>query len=173
MGALAAFRQKYPRIQVVAGAEEAPYIDGEKKSLRLQQAEKLQETLPQSRRPLERRFCKILRRYSRQGWILQCGTRKCFPGAAGVRWLRPPAILRGIFPLSQRACHDDNRRRRRGGKRGTGGCESALYAGYAARAGVARENMELSGGHFSLLSRRNLSQNTIEEGKACRVRNGF
>jgi hypothetical protein len=33
--------------------------------------------------------------------------------------------------------------------------------------------MELSGGHFSLLSRRNLSQNTIEEGKACRVRNGF
>lgn len=46
MGALAELLDAYPRIQVLSGAEEAPYISGEKKSLRLQQAEALQPTLP-------------------------------------------------------------------------------------------------------------------------------
>ena len=38
-GGLAALKAKYPRVQVLASAEEAEYIDGRKKSLRLLQAE--------------------------------------------------------------------------------------------------------------------------------------
>lgn len=46
MGALAELLDAYPRVRVLAGAEQAPYISGEKKSLRLQQAEALQASLP-------------------------------------------------------------------------------------------------------------------------------
>lgn len=46
MDALAELLEAYPRIQVFSGAEEAPYISGRKKSLRLLQAEALQPTLP-------------------------------------------------------------------------------------------------------------------------------
>lgn len=46
MGALAELLDAYPRIRVLAGAEQAPYISGEKKSLRLRQAEALQTALP-------------------------------------------------------------------------------------------------------------------------------
>lgn len=46
MGALAELLDAYPHIQVLAGAEQAPYISGEKKSLRLRQAEALQPSLP-------------------------------------------------------------------------------------------------------------------------------
>lgn len=46
MGALAELLDAYPHVRVLAGAEQAPYISGEKKSLRLQQAEALQPSLP-------------------------------------------------------------------------------------------------------------------------------
>lgn len=48
MGALAELLDACPQVQVLAGAEQVPYISGQKKSLRLQQAEALQATLPQS-----------------------------------------------------------------------------------------------------------------------------
>ncbi|WP_312645137.1 MBL fold metallo-hydrolase [Hydrogenoanaerobacterium sp.] len=56
MGALSELVEKYPQIQVMASAEEAPYISGEKKSLRLEQAEELQKTLPLEQQEWGRRF---------------------------------------------------------------------------------------------------------------------
>jgi glyoxylase-like metal-dependent hydrolase (beta-lactamase superfamily II) len=61
MGALADFKQKYPNIQIVASDIEAPYIAGEKKSLRLEQAEAIQATLSEKQKPYGRAFCEILR----------------------------------------------------------------------------------------------------------------
>lgn len=48
MGALAEFKRKYPQIKVLASEEEAPYIDGNKKSLRLQQAENIYDSLSEN-----------------------------------------------------------------------------------------------------------------------------
>lgn len=60
MGALGEFKRKYPHIKVMAAKEEVPYIEGEKKSLRLQQAESLYESLPDEEKPQAEIFHKTL-----------------------------------------------------------------------------------------------------------------
>lgn len=61
MGALADFKQKYPNIKIVASEIEAPYITGEKKSLRLEQAEALQNSLSEEQKSFGKAFCEILK----------------------------------------------------------------------------------------------------------------
>lgn len=60
MGALAQLKRTYPQVHILAGAEETPYISGEKKSLRLIQAEALQPTLPPEDQEWGRQFCRRL-----------------------------------------------------------------------------------------------------------------
>ena len=50
MGAAAAFKRKYPRLEVLAGETEAPYLTGERPNVRLVQALELQGSLPASER---------------------------------------------------------------------------------------------------------------------------
>lgn len=61
MGALYELKQKYPHIQVVAGRQEEPYISGRLKSLRLEQAEAIQENLPEEQKAFGLAFCNMLR----------------------------------------------------------------------------------------------------------------
>ena len=61
MGALADFKQKYPNVKIVASEIEAPYIEGKKKSLRLQQAEALQDILSPEHQSFGKAFCEILK----------------------------------------------------------------------------------------------------------------
>jgi len=61
VGAAAAFKKAYPKVQVLASAEEAPYINGARPSLRLTQAEQLQQTLPPEQQAFGRAFCALLR----------------------------------------------------------------------------------------------------------------
>ena len=48
MGALKEIKDRYPSIQILCSKQEAPYITGQLKSLRLQQAEAIQDSLPDS-----------------------------------------------------------------------------------------------------------------------------
>lgn len=61
IGAAAAFKTKYPNVRIMASAEEADYISGSRKSLRLAQAEQLQKVLPEDMQEFGRRFCGLLR----------------------------------------------------------------------------------------------------------------
>ena len=61
MGALFELKQKYPHIQVIASKKEAPYVSGDLKSLRLEQAEALQPNLPEEQKVFGEAFCNILR----------------------------------------------------------------------------------------------------------------
>ena len=61
MGALADFKEKYPNIEIIASEIEAPYISGEKKSLRLEQAEELQNNLSEEQKEFGKAFCEILK----------------------------------------------------------------------------------------------------------------
>ena len=61
VGAAAAFKTKYPAVSVLASAIEEPYISGTKKSLRLEQAERLQSTLPPEQQAFGEEFCSLLR----------------------------------------------------------------------------------------------------------------
>ena len=48
MGALREIKERFPAVEILCSKEEAPYITGLRKSLRLQQAEAIQDTLPES-----------------------------------------------------------------------------------------------------------------------------
>ncbi|GAA4653830.1 MBL fold metallo-hydrolase [Anaerocolumna aminovalerica] len=61
MGSLADFKLKYPNIKIVASKIEAPYITGEKKNLRLEQAEAMQSTLSEEEKAFGEAFCEMLR----------------------------------------------------------------------------------------------------------------
>jgi glyoxylase-like metal-dependent hydrolase (beta-lactamase superfamily II) len=59
-GSLAALKRLVPQIKVIASPIEAPYIEGREKSLRLQQAEALYDTLPTERKEWADWFHKYL-----------------------------------------------------------------------------------------------------------------
>ena len=61
MGAAAELKEAYPALQILASWEEAPYISGERKNLRLQQAEKMQAYLPEEQKAFGEQFCQRLR----------------------------------------------------------------------------------------------------------------
>lgn len=61
VGAAAAFKRKYPKVRMMASSIEEPYISGAVKSLRLEQAERLQKTLPPEQQQFGEAFCKLLR----------------------------------------------------------------------------------------------------------------
>lgn len=62
MGAAAELKEQYPALQILASETEAPYISGLRKNLRLQQAEELQDRLPEEQKEFGRQFCARLRR---------------------------------------------------------------------------------------------------------------
>ena len=62
MGALFEIKEKYPEIKVVAGRTESGYITGEKKSLRLLQAEEMLNVMPEEQKPFGIQFCESLRK---------------------------------------------------------------------------------------------------------------
>lgn len=61
MGALAALKAKYPHVRVYAGVGEAEYVSGRRKALRLQQAEAMQDSLPDDQKPMGEAFMAMLR----------------------------------------------------------------------------------------------------------------
>ncbi len=62
MGSLRAIKEKYPHVNIISSREEKPFISGEMKAIRLEQAEKLQETLPDEHKAFGQAFCEMLRR---------------------------------------------------------------------------------------------------------------
>lgn len=62
IGAAAELKARYPGIQVMASREEAPYISGALKNLRLQQAERMQARLPAEQKAFGIQFCERLRK---------------------------------------------------------------------------------------------------------------
>lgn len=62
MGAAAAFKAKYPAVQICASALEEPYISGREKPLRLVQAEQMQKVLPPEQQDFGKAFCALLKR---------------------------------------------------------------------------------------------------------------
>lgn len=51
IGSLAAIKKAYPHITIISSLEEAPYISGQRKSLRLVQAERIYGTIPEKDKP--------------------------------------------------------------------------------------------------------------------------
>lgn len=95
MGALAACKRAYPRVQVVAAREEAPYIAGEKKSLRLQQAEALYASLPEEQKALARGFQDRLAALEPATVDILVQDRDCFLWGGGIEIVATPGHMPG------------------------------------------------------------------------------
>lgn len=60
MGSLAEFKRQYPDIRILASEEDTPYINSSKKSLRLQQAERIYDSLTDEEKEQAKHFHKTL-----------------------------------------------------------------------------------------------------------------
>lgn len=58
MGSAWEIKEKYPHIKIVASSIEKPYLEGEKKNLRLIQGEEVLKTLPEEHKSFGIEFCK-------------------------------------------------------------------------------------------------------------------
>ena len=99
MGAAFELVQKYPQIRVVASRTERPYLTGEKKNLRLAQAEQLQEHLPEEQKAFGLQFCERLRAVRPVKMDLEVEGGDWFPWAGGCRVLATPGHTPGHISL--------------------------------------------------------------------------
>lgn len=105
MGAAAEIKEKYPAIQVLASAKEEPYISGRRKNLRLQQAEELQERLPDEEKEFGAQFCERLRKVRRVSLDGVLSTGNQFDWGGGCEILDTPGHTPGH--ISIRALNND------------------------------------------------------------------
>ncbi|MGV3529644.1 MAG: MBL fold metallo-hydrolase [Flavisolibacter sp.] len=99
IGALHEIKTKYPHIRIAATAEEAAYINGTKKFIRLQQAEALQESLPNDKKAAGKAFQQFLKTLKpvTVDNILETGEE--IPFLPGVRVIHTPGHLPGHISL--------------------------------------------------------------------------
>lgn len=93
------FQEKYPRIKVVASEIEAPYISGKKKSLRLEQAEKLQSKLNGIQRTDGIHFINILRSVEPVPVDIMVRDGDVLPWVGGVKVIATPGHMPGHISL--------------------------------------------------------------------------
>lgn len=99
MGGLAALRRKHPSVKVVAHRAEAPYIAGEKKPLRLAQAEALQPTLPDEQQAFGEAFIDALKKVEPVPVDMLVADGDTFGWCGGCRIIHTPGHTPGHISL--------------------------------------------------------------------------
>lgn len=95
MGAAAEFVRKYPEIKIAASLKERPYISGRGISLRLEQAERMQEFLPEEQKEYGLQFCERLKRVNPVKVDLEVGDHDCFSWGGGCEIIHTPGHTPG------------------------------------------------------------------------------
>ncbi|WP_353096800.1 MBL fold metallo-hydrolase [Tissierella praeacuta] len=99
MGALFEIKEKYPNIKVVASRIESEYISGEKKSLRLIQAEEVLNMLPQEQKQFGIQFCEHLRKIKPVSVDIKVEDGEYFDWASGCEIIGTPGHTPGHISL--------------------------------------------------------------------------
>jgi len=99
IGAAAAFKGKYPGVGIMASSIETPYISGDQKSLRLEQAEQLQKTLPPEQQAFGEAFCDFLRTVEPVPIDRQLHEDDLLPFCGGCRVIATPGHTPGHISL--------------------------------------------------------------------------
>ncbi|AFS77827.1 beta-lactamase domain-containing protein [Gottschalkia acidurici 9a] len=105
MGALFEIKQKYPNIRVIASQIESDYICGNKKSLRLLQAEEVLEMLPEEQKQFGVEFCESLEKVKPVYVDIKVKDGDYFDWAGGCEILETPGHMPGHISLYLSECN--------------------------------------------------------------------
>lgn len=99
MGSLAEIKRKYPSVQIIASAKDAPYIEGKEKSLRLKQAEEVQLTLTDEQQEAGKAFQNILKDVENVPVDVIVKDGDYFPWCGGVEIVETPGHMLGHISI--------------------------------------------------------------------------
>lgn len=99
IGAAAELKEAYPTIQIMASGIERPYLCGEKKNLRLQQAEQLQKLLPMDQQEFGNQFCQRYRELKPIEIDTTIAHGECFDWGGGCEIIATPGHTPGHISI--------------------------------------------------------------------------
>ena len=102
MGGLYEITEKYPHIQVVSSLIEKPYIEGTKKSLRLEQAEKIYPTLSEAEKINAEYFHNILKSIKHVPVDITIDGDKELDWCGGIKIIATPGHMPGHISIYSR-----------------------------------------------------------------------
>lgn len=99
MGSLAELKRTYPRLQVLASALDTPHISGQRKSLRLEQAEALYDSLPEEQKEGARYIQKLFANVEPAAVDRQLSHGELLPWCGGIQVIATPGHMPGHISL--------------------------------------------------------------------------
>lgn len=99
IGSLAALSRLHPDVSVIVHEREAPYIDGSKKSLRLEQAESTFCSLPEDAKPYAKQFIRSLQSVESAPVHRTVTDGELLPWCGGIRVVATPGHTPGHISL--------------------------------------------------------------------------
>lgn len=99
MGALAELKRTYPNSKVLASAQEERYISGKQKSLRLEQAESIYDTLPEDRKQAAKQFQRVLEEVETVEVDQTLNNGDIFPWCGGIEIIATPGHMPGHISI--------------------------------------------------------------------------
>ncbi|GIP35665.1 MBL fold metallo-hydrolase [Paenibacillus sp. J2TS4] len=99
IGSLAALKRAYPHINIIAHELEAPYIEGKKKSLRLEQAELTFDALPDEAKPHAEQFIRFLQSIEPVPVDRTVSNDERLPWCGGIDIVHTPGHMPGHMSL--------------------------------------------------------------------------
>lgn len=103
MGALHEIKQQYPSVQILCSEEEAPYITGQRKSLRLEQAEAIQDALPENEKEEGLLFQRFIASIQKVEHVTTVKSGEILPICGGIEVLDTKGHMPGHISLYMKA----------------------------------------------------------------------
>ncbi|MFF0828132.1 MBL fold metallo-hydrolase [Brevibacillus sp. NPDC003359] len=99
MGSLAALKHAYPHLEIIAYESDAPYIAGQKKSLRLEQAESTLDHLPSGEKQQAEQFILFLQSIEPASVDRTVTNHEQLPWCGGIEIIHTPGHMPGHISL--------------------------------------------------------------------------
>jgi len=99
MGALREIKERYPSVEILCSKEEAPYITGQRKSLRLVQAEAIQDTLSEREKEGGRVFQRFIASIRKVEDVTVINTGDILPFCGGIEVVDTKGHMPGHISL--------------------------------------------------------------------------
>lgn len=103
MGSLAQLKREFPHIKILASVYDEKYINGEEKSLRLQQAERLYDQLPEKEKEGAKAFHNLLESVENVHVDMVLRDKDVFPWCGGIEVIETPGHMPGHLSIYVKA----------------------------------------------------------------------